>query len=159
MNKTKKYLIIVAIIFSFVDIGWQIYDIVKYFTSQSHLRNPVFYVVLDFITIAQCLAVAVLLIMAIWKNGKPFRQRYGLYMTALVISIIINLLSVTSILLIITMLISDWVWEKPSEKSNETIIEVVPEKTKEEKIAILRQKRDDGEISEEEFQEKLLELL
>ena len=68
-----------------------------------------------FIEIACNIAVVVLLTMAIWKNGTLFRQRYGMYMTAIVISIIINLLSVSTILLIITMFISDWVWVKPDK--------------------------------------------
>jgi len=156
MNKTKKYLIITAIIFSFFDIGWQIFDIVSFFLTRPQDRFPVFYLVLNFITIVECAAVITLLILAIWKNGALFRQRYGLYMTALVMSIIINLFSVSTILLVITMFISDWVWVKP-EKEKETIIEVVP--NKEEKIAELRKMRENGEISEEEFQERLLELL
>ena len=157
MNKTKKYLIIAAIIFSFVDVAWQIYSVVRYFLTDPSVRNPVFYVVLDFITIAQSLAVAVLLILAIWKNGKLFRQRYGLYMTALVLSIIINLFSISSILLIVSMFISDWVWVKPTDQK-EVIIDITPER-KEDKIAKLRKMRDEGQISEEEFQEKLLDLL
>ena len=159
MNKTKKNLIIVAIIFSFVDLGWQIYNIVRYFMTAPAVREPVFYVILDFLTIAMYIAVAVLLILSIWKNGVLFRKRYGLYMTALVLSIIIYLLSITTIMLIATMFISDWVWEKPKEEKNETIIEIVKESDRENKIAELRKKRDNGEITEEEFQEKLIELL
>ncbi len=159
MNKTKKYLILTAIIFSFVDLGWQIYSVVKYFMRAPEVREPVFYVVLDFITIAMYIAVAVLLILSIWKNGVLFRKRYGLYMTALVLSIIIDLLSITTILLISTMFISDWVWEKPKKAEGETIIEIVKESDREAKIAELRKMRENGEISEEEFQEKLIELL
>lgn len=159
MNKTKKYLIIFAIIFSFVDIAWQIYDIVRFFMTKPELRSPVFYVVLNFITIAQCITVAVLLILAIWKNGTLFKQRYGYYMTALMLSIIINLFSISSILLVVTMFISDWVWVKQTPRPEETVIEVKKEVIREGRIAELRKKRDAGEITEEEFQEQLLELL
>lgn len=157
MNNTKKYLIIAAIVFSFIDAGWQIYSVVRYFLTDPIIRNPVFYVVLDFITIVQSLSVAVLLILAIWKNGKLFRQRYGLYMTALMLSIIINLFSISSILLIVSMFISDWVWVKPTDQK-EVIIDITPER-KEDKIAKLRKMRDNGQITEDEFQEKLIELL
>ncbi|MBO5021930.1 MAG: hypothetical protein J6C53_00415 [Clostridia bacterium] len=157
MNKTKKYLIITAIIFSFVDIGWQIYNIVQYFLTAPQHRSPVFYVILDFLTIATSLAVAVLLILAIWKNGTLFRYRYGYYMTALMLSIVINLFSVTSILLIITMFISDWVWEKPKEEKEEKVVEV--KQSREEKIANLRLQLEKGEITQEEFDQKLLEIL
>lgn len=154
MNKTKKYLIITAIIFSFVDIGWQIYNIVQYFSTAVQHRSPVFYVILDFLTIATSIAVGVLLILSIWKNGTLFRYRYGYYMTALMLSIVINLFSVTSILLIITMFISDWVWEKPKE---EKVVEV--KQSREEKIANLRLQLEKGEITQEEFDQKLLEIL
>ncbi len=154
MNKTKKYLIITAIIFSFVDIGWQIYNIVQYFLTAPQHRSPVFYVILDFLTIATSIAVGVLLILAIWKNGTLFRYRYGYYMTALMLSIVINLFSVTSILLIITMFISDWVWEKPKE---EKVVEI--KQSREEKIANLRLQLEKGEITQEEFDQKLLEIL
>lgn len=161
MNTTKKWLIIVAIIFNFVSIGWDIYDIVSWFMLSPEVRPPVFYVVYDFITIACCLAVAVLLIMAIWRNGKLFRQRYGYYMTALVISIIVNLLSVSSVLLIITMFISDWVWIKPDKEDKVNIDDKTEVITgnKEEKIARLRRLKEEGKISEEEFQNELMKLL
>lgn len=161
MNKTKKILIILAIIFNFASIGWQIYDIVMWFMAKPQNRTPVFYLVFDFITILALLTIAVLLIMAIWQNGKLFRARYGYYMTALVISIIINLFSISTILLIATMFVSDWEWIK-SEKDN-TInvgdnVDVIV-KTKEQKISELREKKEKGEITEEQFQEELMKLL
>lgn len=157
MNKTKFWLIVVAIVFSFVSIGWDIYDIVTFFLTEPQNRPAVFYVVYYFIEIAALLAVAVLLTMAIWKNGKVFRQRYGYYMTALVISIIISLFSVTSILLIITMFISDWVWINPDKEKEEKVVSVTD--TREEKIEKLRRKKENGEITEEEFQEEIMKLL
>lgn len=156
MNKTKKYLIIVAIIFNFVTVAWDIYDIVAYFLLEPQNRPAVFYLIFSFIEIFASIAVAVLLIMAIWKNGVLFRQRYGYYMTALVISIIISLFSVSTILLIITMFISDWVWERPEKEDK---VFVSPEENKEEKIAKLRQRYANGEISSSEFEEELMKLL
>ena len=156
MNKTKKYLIIFAIVFSFLSFALDIYDIVLYFRTY-YLTTPVFYVIFDFFSLFACLAVAVLLTVAIWGNGKYFRQRYSLYMSALVISIILNLLSITSILLVISMFVSDWVWIK--EEKDKNVVIMPGEPTKEERIARLRAKRDNGEISEEEFQQELTKLL
>lgn len=160
MNTTKKWLIIVAIIFNFVEIAWDIYAIVDWFQTDPEVRSSVFYVVFTFITIACCIAIIVLLTMAIWKNGALFRQRYGYYMTALVLSIIVNLLSVSSILLIITMFISDWVWIKPDKDTTKVgdNVEVINE-SKEDKIAKLRKLKEEGKITEEQFQEELMKIL
>ncbi len=158
MNQTKKILIILAIIFSLGDVAWDIYDIVTFFRAEPAIRGPVFYVIYTFISLFATISVAVLLILAIWKNGKLFRQRYGMYMSALVISMILNLFSITSILLIITMFLSDWVWIKPDKVKEDNVVEIRPE-NKEEKIARLRAKHDKGEISDEEFQEELTKLL
>ena len=158
MNNTKKILIILAIIFSFADAGWSVYDIVTYFTAAPEARPAVFYLVYSFILVALCITTAVLLIMCIWGNGKYFRQRYGLYMTALMLSIITNLMSITAILLIISMFTSDFVWKVPKDESlyHKPDYEI---KSREEQIAELRQKKERGEITEEEFQAEILKLL
>ncbi len=158
MNSTKKWLIITAILFNFVSIGVNIYYIVNWFKYKA---SSVFYLIWYFITIACCIAVIVLLSMAIWRNGKLFRSRYGYYMTALVISIIVNLLSVSSVLLIISMFVSDWVWITPKKDDSKVEIDekTVVIKNKEEEIARLRKLKDEGKISEEEFQERLMKLL
>ncbi len=161
MNSTKKYLIIAAIITSILGIAYDIYDIVMWFLAEPAYRSSTFYLVFAFLEIAASIAVVVLLTLAIWKNGVLFRQRYGYYMTALVLSIIFNLFSVTSILLIITMFISDWVWIKPEKDKSTQVgdnVEIINE-SKEEKIARLRKMKEEGVISEEEFEKELLKLL
>lgn len=157
MNSTKKYLIITAIIFCILGIGWDIYDIVMWFMQDSTTRSAIFYLVFMFIEIACNIAVVVLLIMAIWKNGALFRQRYGMYMTALVISIIVNLLSVSTILLIVTMFISDWVWIKPDKDESDKVDD--KNLSKEQKIELLRKELNDGKITQEQFQKELMKLL
>lgn len=161
MNSTKKYLIIAAIITSILGIAYDIYDIVMWFLAEPAYRSSTFYLIFAFLEIAASIAVVVLLTLAIWKNGVLFRQRYGYYMTALVLSIIFNLFSVTSILLIITMFISDWVWIKPEKDKSTQVgdnVEIINE-SKEEKIARLRKMKEEGVISEEEFEKELLKLL
>ena len=155
MNKTEKILILVAALCSFIDVGLNIYDIVTFFLTKPEARPAVFYVVFSFIDIVASVAVAVLLIMSIWKNGTLFRSRYGLYVTALVISIIMNLISITTILLVITIFLSDWEWIKPKD---EPIIKG-SQREKEMQIAKLRERHNSGELSDEEFQEELAKLL
>ena len=161
MNTTKKWLIIASIICGVLEIGWDIYSIVSWFRLDPTVRSSVFYLVFTFITIASSIAIIVLLIMAIWKNGKLFRIRYGYYMTALVIAIIVKLLSVSTILLVITMFVSDWVWIKPEKGKNVDLgnnVEII-DATKEEKIAKLKKLKEDGKISEQEYNEELMKLL
>lgn len=157
MNKTKFWLILFAIVFSLASIAWDIYDIVVYFMTAPQNRAPVFYVIFYFIDIVSLLAVAVLLTMAIWNKGKYFRARHGYYMTALVLSIIVSLFSITSILLIISMFVSDWVWIKEDKINDDKVVNISD--TKEERIAKLRRKRENGEITEEQFQEEIMKLL
>ncbi|MBQ8444693.1 MAG: SHOCT domain-containing protein [Clostridia bacterium] len=159
MNKTKFILIILSIIFAFADIAWSIYNVVTYFMLDPVLRSPLFYAIYDILVIAVEIAVVVLLIMSIWGNGKMFRQRYGLYMTALVISVITNLTSISTILLVVTMFISDWTWIKNADESKYHKEDVVVVPSKQELIAQLREKKERGEITEEQFQEEIMKLL
>lgn len=158
MNKTKFILIILAIIFAFGDVGYGVYEVVDYFMTAPQDRSPIFYGIYAIIGVLVSIAVIVMLILSIWGKGQLFRQRHGLYMTALMLSVIVNLTSITTILLICTMFISDWVWVKPKDeqiyhKEDPTVT------NKEEKIAKLRQLKENGLISEEEFQEELMKLL
>lgn len=161
MNNKKKYLIILSIIFTLASIAYEIYYVVNWFILEPQYRSSTFYLVFSFLTIASLIAVVVLLTMAIWGNGKYFRQRYGYYMTALVISIIMDTLSVGTILLIVTIFLSDWEWIKP-DKDDKVIIDDKTEvitKSREEKIKELKEMKARGEISEEEFQSRLMDLL
>ena len=158
MNKTKKILIIFAIVFALGDIAWGVYDIVNWFTLPSSDRTVVFYLVFSFIEVAMSIAVVVLLTMAIWGNGKLFKARYGLYMTALMLSLILNLFSLSTIFLIASMFTSNWVWVHEDKVQAAPNVEIINE-TKEEKIAKLREKKEKGEISQEEFEKQIMDLL
>lgn len=172
MNKTKKILIIFSIIFSFVNIAWEIAQIVLYFLQEPQNRNSLFYLIYDFVTIAVDVAIAVLLILAICKNGQYFRLRYGMYVTAFMLSIVFNLFSLSTIFLIASMFTSNWVWvnedkglsSQSNEKKETGADETLSEKResddkKRQQIASLRALKDSGAISEEEFQKRLMELL
>lgn len=161
MNTTKKWLIITAIFFSFLSIGWDIYRIVLWFLAEPQYRTSVFYLVFDFITVGCSIAIIVLLTMAVWKNGKLFRSRYGCYMTALVLSITFKLFTISTALLVITMFVSDWEWITPKKEDGNVKIDdkTVIIKDKESEIARLRKLKEEGKISEEEFQKELMKLL
>lgn len=172
MNKTKKILIIFSIIFSFVNIAWEIAQIVLYFLQEPQNRASLFYLIYDFVTIAIDVAIAVLLILAICKNGQYFRLRYGMYVTAFMLSSVFNFFSLSTIFLIASMFTSNWVWVNddknfPSQanEKNETEIDetLAGERTDEDKkrqqIASLRALKNSGAISEEEFQKRLMDLL
>lgn len=159
LNKTKFILIILSIVFAIADIAWSIYNVVSYFMLAPALREPVFYAVYDIIVIAVDIAVVVMLILCIWGNGNHFRSRYGLYVSALVISVITNLTSISTILLICTMFISDWVWVKKVDNQDTQNDNVIILPSKEEMITRLRERKEKGEITEDEFQEELMKLL
>lgn len=158
MNKSKFWLILFAIIFCFGSIAWNIFDIVTYFMLEPQYRAPVFYLIFYFIDILIQIAIAVMLTYAIWNKGKYFRTRYRYYSISLVLSIVVSLFSVSTILLIISMFMSDWVWINPDkEEKNGKVVNIAD--TREEMITKLRRKRENGEISEEEFQQELMKLL
>ena len=162
MNKTKFWLIISAISAAVAELGWGIYSIINYFLVGP--VRPVFYTVFAFIEIAVQVAVIVLLTLAVWNKGKNFRKRYGCYMTAIVLSLVITLTSISCVLLISTIFISDWVWEKPKDKAPnphgfQTIEGEKGKPSKEDQIARLREMKENGLITEEQFQEEIMKLL
>ena len=165
MNKTKKVLIILAIVLSLADIAWEIYNVVTYFSVAPEARPALLYAIFYFIDLLVPVAVMVLLTIAIWGNGKYFYKRYGLYMCALMISLILNTFSFATIFLVCSMFTSNMQWvndgrryENVTTDGQTNKVEVV-EETKEEKIARLRKKKESGEITQEEFEKQMIDLL
>lgn len=160
MAKSKKTLLILSIIFNFVSVAWSIWNIISWFLTEPQYRSAVFYLIYSFIDIVALVAVAVLLILCLQKDGSLFRARQGLYMSAIIISIIMNLFSLETLFLILSIFTSDWQWvkEKDDVVPLNNNVEVIT-KTREQKIAELRSKKEKGEISEEQFQEELMKLL
>lgn len=157
MNNTKKILIILAIVLAFGDIAWKVYYIVNYFMKPAANRVELFYAIFEMIDIVLIIAEIILLSMAVWANGKYFASRYGLYVTAFMLAIVANLISASTVLLIISFFQSNMVWIKEKE-ANAPMVEII-EETKEEKIIKLRKKRDEGKISQEEFEKEIADLL
>lgn len=159
MNSTKKALIITAIILNFLSVALEIYFVVRNFLLPAHERVAIFYVVFDILQAVAYLICNGLLIYSIANNGAFFRVRYGFYMTAIVISMILNLFSVATILLIITLFLSDIVWVKPEKEKTTVVDEGGSIKNKEKEIERLRKLKEEGKITELEYQEELMKLL
>lgn len=160
MNKTKRGLIITAIVLNFISIALNLYFAILYFLPPTDAIT-ILLGVYQILGVGAYIAANCLLIYAIADGGKHFRQRNGLYMTAVVLTFVLNLFSVSSILLLITLFMSDWVWVKPKD---DDFVVVEEKKTdnmdeKEKKIAQLRKLKEEGKITEEEFNEQLFKLL
>ena len=76
-------------------------------------------------------------------------------MTSVMIGLILNLFSASTIILIITMFISDMVWIKPEEDKSASEMK----SDKEKKIEHPRKLKEEGKISEKEFEDELMKLL
>ena len=159
MSKGKKILIIFTIIANFLELALGILSIVQFFLTPVEIRQSLIYVIFDFIDIASIIAIIVILFLYLFKKGHS-----GIVVVALLLSLFVNFLSIASILLFCVLFF--YGREMPFEKelrsntsSTEKKADFVYEKTKEEKIADLRLQREKGEISEEEFNKKLMELL
>lgn len=162
MNKTKYTLLICALVACVGELGWGIYSIVNYFLTG--ISRPLFYTVFAFAELAAQVAIIALLAIVVWNKGQNFRKRYGCYMSAIVLSLIITLTSISCVLLIVSIFVSDWVWEKPKDKAPnphgfQTIEGEKGKPNKEDQIARLREMKENGLISEEQFQEELMKLL
>lgn len=155
MNNTKRALIITAIILNILNIGLNIYLIVSYFMLPSIEREPLFYTIFDILQIVAFMISTGFLIYSIAGGGKYFQKRYGFYMTSVMIGLILNIFSASTIILIISMFISDIKWIK--EIGDPTLVETKSDK--ERKIEELRRLKEEGKISDKEFEDELMKLL
>ncbi len=166
MNKSKRLLLIAVIVLNFINaasnIGFAIYRLVL----GDIMGYSLFSVIYDFISAAAFLTSAGLLIYAIAGKGEFFRARSAYYYAAITITLCLGLVSIPSILLIVTLFMSDMIWVKPHDDvyfGHSENIEQQPkgmsDKEKERKIAELRKLKENGIITDEEFKEKLMELL
>ena len=157
MNNTKKILIILAIVFAFGDIAWKTYYVVNYFMKPVEDRVALFYAVFEMIDIVAVIVEIVLLSMAIWANGKYFNSRYGRYVAACMLAFVTNTLSVSTVLLVISLFMPNIVWVRENEAVAPGV-EIINE-TKEEKIMKLRKQKEEGKITQEEFEKEIADLL
>ena len=159
-------MLIVVIILNFLNAALNVYFIVNAFLYSKMTQWDIVTIVYDCISVLGFIASSGLLIYSIKDKGLFFNQRSHYYYAAITISICMSLFSVSSVLLVITLFMSDMVWVKPHddvyfEKKEEKQKEEnkMSDKTRERKIASLRELRDKGLITEEEFKEELFKLL
>ncbi len=165
MNGTKRGLIIAAIVMNFLSIALNVYLAINGILIL--IDNPYealiwMYVIYEILGVFAYVVTAGLLIYSIADHGLHFRQRNGYYMTAVILSLFLNLFSISSMLLIITMFLSDWVWVKPQDDAyfkKEEKAEENKDKERAKKIDTLRKLKAEGKITEEEFNEQLFKLL
>lgn len=175
MNRNKRYLIMASAILNLISIvinlASSIVAIVKpefltkyqdYYYIFGYSTNIVF-VVFSF---AVGLVASVLLLYSIRNKGKYFRTSYGVYITGFIIMVVCGGW-LAWLLLFISAFVPDIVVindkaELRREAKQEEKEEVLRDKAyelKKLKIEELKKLRDSGAITEEEYKEKLFELL
>lgn len=168
MNKTKRNLIIASAVVNLILISVNLamsiilkvnpkiipeFSEYLYFVSYS---SNIIYAVISF---AIGLVGSILLLYSVRSKGKYFRVSQGIYIAGFVIIIICGGW-LAWLLLFISIFIPDViVMNTPKEVKKEEIMENRAYEEKKKKIEDLKRLRDAGMISEEEYKEKLFELL
>lgn len=173
MNRSKRIMLIIVIIVNILSaIGTSIF--LAFEITHMPARGTPGYegrlisIIYDCISLAGFVASSGCLAYAISNKGQFFRSRNGYYMSAVIISLCMSLFSLSSVLLVISLFMTDMVWVRPQDDvyfQGEDVNappkpeEEMSEAEKERKIARLRQLRDKGTITEEEFKDELMKLL
>ncbi len=182
MNKSKRNLILAAaivnligitasLIFSMIylfldDMIWETYYwlyLIFYSILAYRVGNGIIFSIIFFIL---GLVASILLIYSIRKKGKYFRRSQGLFLTGFIIIIFAGSF-ICWLLLFISLFIPDVVvmntkrevrheerFEQKEEIKNDQAFE-----EKKRKIEELKRMRDRGEITEEEYKQRLFDLL
>lgn len=109
------------------------------------------------IEIALNLSAGICLVLYLTKGQKNYKLGRKLFIAGLIINVLSELISIPTILLFIANYFYLDIEVIREERSDE--VEVVDENEVAVKIAKLRKLRDDGKITEEEFQQEILKLL
>lgn len=170
MNKSKRVLILCSAIFTIVSVTVNfilgVINAVDSTLIQKFLQDfgvymsiPVYSLPYVIFTFVGGLIGAILLIYAVRKKGKYFRASYSIYIAGFVLVTLCGSY-ICWLLVFISALIPDVVvMNRPSQVHKEEVVENKQYEEKKEKIETLKKMRDDGLISEEEYKEKLFELL
>ena len=170
MNKTKRNLIIASAIINIIvcvanliltivyNLNIDLQEVYAPYVSLVYSSSIIFTV----IELAVGLVGSILLLYSVRQKGKFFRTSQGCYIAGFIIVVICGGY-VSWILLFISMFVPDIVvMNRPEEIKKEQKEEVIKERAYEEKkkrIEDLKRMRDNGLITEEEYKEKLFELL
>lgn len=168
MNKTKRNLILASAIINLLSISANLVlsiilmvnaelllEYVNYFYFVGYSTN-IIYVVFSFAT---GLVASILLIFAVRAKGKYFRTSQGIFIAGFIIIVICGGF-LPWVLLFISMFIPDViVMNTRSEIRREEHAENQAMEQKKKRIEELQKLRDEGVITEEEYKQKLFEIL
>lgn len=168
MNKTKRNLIIASAIVNLVGVTANLVlsillmvnpellqEYLDYFYFVGYSTN-IIYVVISF---AAGLVASIFLFYAVRAKGKYFRTCQGLYFAGFIIIVVCGGMA-PWVLLFIAMFIPDIiVMNTKSEVRSEERMENRAMEEKKRKIDELKRLRDEGVITEEEYKQKLFEIL
>lgn len=168
MNKTKRNLILSAAILNLINMVANLVVAIIYCVDPEYYINTIgqyiyiisFYsVYFVFVEVVAGIIGSILLIYSVRKRGKYFRYSQKYYIAGLIIVILAGGW-IPWILLLISMFIPDIIIiNSPSEIRREERAEENANNEKKKKIEELRKLRDDGVITEEEFNKQLMDLL
>ncbi len=168
MNKTKRNLILASAILNLIGVTANLIlsiilivnaellkEYINYIYLLSYSTNIV-YVVISF---TAGFVASILLLYSVRAKGKYFRLSQGIYYTGFIIIVVCGGF-LPWILLFIAMFIPDIiVMNTRSEVRHEERMENNAMEIKKKKIEELKRLRDEGTITEEEYKEKLFEIL
>ena len=168
MNKTKQNLIIASAIVNLLGCVANLIvailmatqsEKVLQFLQEYYIYSPSYNLVFNIITFTAGLVGSILLFYCVRQKGRYFRTSYGSYIAGFVIVVICGGF-LAWILLFISMFIADIVIiNHPNDIKREEKLEEKAYEDKKRKIEELKKMRDDGIISEEEYKQKLFDLL
>ena len=171
MNRTKRILIMIAAILNLISVAFNVVMIILLYTNYPLVAEyENFYYLLTYstswiytiISTLASIAGSIMLLYSVRAKGKYFRVSYGVYYIGTII-VIFTGGYIPWILLLISMFIPDVVInnniyemrqeQKEYREENKSFEE------KKRKIEELQKLRDEGTITEEEYKEKLFEIL
>jgi len=177
MNKTKRNLIIAAGVINLIDIISGLALVILYRINPSWLQNYADYVgyvinvtnfnlVYQLIMFLAGLIGSIFLFFAVRENGKYYRNSRGIYVAGIIIVILTGGI-VPWILLLISAFTPDIIInnsreefrQATEESQREEVFHNAEYEEKKRRIDELKALRDSGAITEEEYKEKLFELL
>ena len=163
MNSKKKNLLIAACVLFFLSVVYYVFDLIStisYVNSQTEYALSTFFVVYSGIQIAGTLYCAVVTLML--ALGKITKKQNGFLISVIVVSFLCA--GLVAFILVICAYNTNSYYvannkeelKKEEKKQEETLSQF---ETKKEKIEQLRHLKESGLITEEEFNEKLKELI
>lgn len=168
MNKTKRNLILSAAIINLINMIANLVIVILYLVDPEYYVNILgtylyiisyYSIYFIFVEVVVGIVGSILLIYSVRSKGKYFRVSQKYYIAGLIIIILAGGW-IPWILLLISMFIPDIIIiNSPSEVRREERAEESANNDKKKKVEELRKLRDEGVITEEEFNKQLMDLL